>query len=211
MSLALRTLRTAAGSLRRCPCCSQGAAAADGVCPDCAELLEEAIAALPAPTGPTFWLGAYAGPWLRLVHALKFEGDRRLAGMLGRLLARRLAGAAFLPQLVAHVPASPGRLSERGFDQAALLAAAVADELGVAVRTLLSRSTASLSQARLSRAERALNAGVSFVATPCTGRRVLLVDDVLTTGATTGACSAALVAAGAKEVWTAVVARTIRR
>lgn len=178
---------------------------------DCERRLAEAIAALPQPGGPVFWLGAYAGPWLRLVHALKYGGDRRVADLLGALLARRLADVQFRPSVVAHVPASPGRLQERGFDQAELLATAVATASGVRATSLLRRSSASRSQGRLSRAERAVNAGASFVARPCAGRNVLLVDDVLTTGATTGACVSALAAAGAKEVWTAVVARTARR
>jgi|SRR5690606_20766452 len=210
MAAALEMFRTASGSLRRCPACTSAPAARGGLCPACAARLTAAVAALPPPTGPIFWLGAYAGPWSRLVHALKFEGDQRLAGPLGRLLALRLGRCGFHPDLVVHVPASPARASERGFDQAALLAAALAAEAGVAARGLLRRSTTSLSQARLSRAQRSLNAGASFEARPCHGRKVLLVDDVLTTGATTAACAAALDGAGAAEVWTAVVARTAR-
>ncbi|HZJ08852.1 MAG TPA: phosphoribosyltransferase family protein [Trueperaceae bacterium] len=207
----LRGVRNAAGALRRCPVCLSSSAGASGVCAGCERRLVAAVAALPPPSGPTFWLGAYAGPWLRLIHALKYGGDRRLARLLGRLLAQRATTAARMPRVVTFVPASPARLAERGFDQAELLAAAVADAAKVDLLKLLRRSTTSLSQARLSRAERALNAGASFVATACNGRYVLLVDDVLTTGATTTACAAALLAAGASEVRTAVVARTARR
>lgn len=73
---------------------------------------------------------------------------------------------------------------------------------------MLFRSQGSRSQGRLSRAERAVNAGLSFTARACSNQRILLVDDVLTTGATTRACLAALEAAAAAEVWVAVVART---
>lgn len=207
---ALRVLRAATGSLRRCPVCAHEPAGSHGACRGCEERLAAAIAALPPPTGPVVWLGAYAGPWLRLVHGLKFDGDRRLATLLGRLLALRLERAAFEPHLVVHVPASPARLRERGFDQAELLAAALATGLTASARSLLSRSTSSLSQASLSRAQRTLNAGASFDARACPGRKVLLVDDVLTTGSTAAACTAALIRSGAAEVWTAVVARTVR-
>lgn len=203
-------LRRAAGELRRCPMCGSRPAARVGTCSPCEARLLAAIAALPSPPGPVFWLGAYAGPWLRLVQALKYSGDRRLAALLGGLLATRLAASSFRPEVVVHVPASPERLSERGFDQAESLAAAIATVAGRRQGALLARALSSRSQGRLSREARALNAGASFVASPCAGSRVLLVDDVLTTGATTAACSSALVAAGAKEVWVAVVARTAR-
>src|SRR5690606_29549301 len=108
--LAARGPREVAGSLRRCPACAQRAAGAKGVCSICESTLKSAIAALPAPGGPLFWLGAYAGPWLRLVRALKYEGDRRVADLLGGLLATRLLAASFRPTLITHVPASPGRL-----------------------------------------------------------------------------------------------------
>lgn len=211
-------LRGLAGGLRRCPACRRAPAAANGACSGCEQRLREAVATLPPPGGPRFWLGPYAGPWLRLVHALKYERDERVAGLLGALLAARLLAGAFRPTVVTYAPASAERRRERGFDQAELLARAVANELSTtnaparppSAVTLLHRSAASPSQGRLSRSARVLNAGASFNADSCRGERVLLVDDVLTTGATTGACVAALVASGAAEVWIAVVARTAR-
>jgi len=156
-------------------------------------------------------LGPYAGPWLRLVHALKFGGERRLATYLGDLLATRCMAGSWRPNTVCHVPAAPERLVKRGYDQAALLAVTVAATLRVEHVPLLVRAAPAARQARLGRTARALNAGAAFGARRAPGRRVLLVDDVMTTGATAAACSALLLAAGATEVRTAVVARTSGR
>lgn len=200
----------ALGALAACPACLAAAAGPAGVCEPCRAWLADAVAASPAPLGATCWLGPYAGPWERLVTAFKHAGARRLARLLGGLLALRTGAWGFAPDLVTAVPASPRRLAERGFDQAALLAAEVAGVRGLPYRPALARSPASRSQQRLSRASRAVNAGGAFGATGPVRGRVLLVDDVLTTGATARSCAAALASAGAAEVRVAVVARAVR-
>lgn len=205
-SLAAATL----GSLEACPVCLTSAAGPAGVCEPCRAWLEAAVAASPPPLGDRCWLGPYAGPWERLVTALKHAGARRLARPLGALLALRTRDWGPAPDLVTAVPASPRRVSERGFDQAAALAAELAGARGLAYRQTLARSHGSRSQRLLSRASRAVNAGGAFLAVGPARGRVLLVDDVLTTGATVGACAEALLAAGAAEVRVAVVARTVR-
>lgn len=205
------TVANAVAPLLRCHVCQAAVAAGSGVCEPCRITLEDAVERLPPPTGNSFWLGPYAGPLLRLVHALKFEGERRLAAYLGGLLATRCLAGQWRPNTVCHVPAAPQRVAERGYDQAALLATAVAQSLGLEHVTLLLRAAPGTRQARLGRAARALNAGSAFRARHAPGRLVLLVDDVMTTGATAAACSAALLAAGASEVRTAVVARTTGR
>jgi len=194
--------------LRRCPVCTLAVAAAVGVCDACDALLDASLAELPPPTGGSFWLGPYAGPWLRLVHALKFRGERRLVDYLGTKLAARCAAGAWRPNVVTHVPADPARVATRGYDQARLLARAAALALGVEHATLLARAAPSARQAHLGRAARAINAAATFRSRYAPGRQVLLVDDVMTTGATAMACSQALLAAGAVEVRTVVVART---
>src|SRR5690606_8787028 len=114
----------------------------------------------------------------------KHGGARRLGPFLGALMAARVSAWGFVPDAVTHVPTSARRRAERGFDQAAVLAAALADRLGRRHLSLLTRAPTSRSQQRLSRASRAANVG--------------------------GACAAALAAAGAREVRVAVVARTVR-
>ena len=202
-------VRRVVAPLQRCPVCREAIATAVGVCGACDVLIARAIAALPPPTGSIVSLGPYAGPWLRLVHALKFKGERRLAEYLGARLAQRCGAGHWRPNIVCHVPAAERRAAERGYDQADLIARAVARALRVEHTALLTRTGAAARQAHLGRAARALNASTAFRSRYAPGRSVLLIDDVMTTGATAEACAAALLAAGAQEVRTAVVARTV--
>jgi len=164
----------------------------------------------PGRLGDTLWLGPYAGPLGRAVRALKYRGATRLAAWLGERLAGEVAGAGWRPTVVCAVPLHPSRRRRRGFDQALLLARRAAAALQVPCRPLLARTRATRSQARLPREERLRNVRGAFRSDPAPGARVLLVDDVLTTGATASACRAALLAAGATQVRIAVVARSER-
>ena len=137
----------------------------------------------------------------RLVHALKFDGWRGLAPQMARAMVRpgrRLAMEE--PLRLVPVPLSRARLRERGFNQAELLARGLADETGWALVNLLRRGRTGEQQARLGRRRRAANVQGQFEVDH--GRRgggtwsVLLVDDVVTTGATAAACAAALKDAG---------------
>ncbi len=132
----------------------------------------------------------------QVVHGLKYRNRRAVARHLARLMVRRLPTGQV--HLVTWAPTSAGRARQRGFDQAELLARAVARELGVPCRRLLFRSHGT-AQTGHSRAERLH--GPSFRArVPREGLRVLLVDDVVTTGATLTAASNALLAVGISEV-----------
>jgi ComF family protein len=154
------------------------------------------------------------------IHALKFGGRPVLATPLGRLLAE--AGARALPappgdwaEGLVPVPLHPARLAERGFNQAELLAAPCAARWRVPVlpRALV-RTRSTLPQTDLDPAARRANVRDAFrVPRPAAvqGRRVLLVDDVLTTGATVGAAARALRAAGAAAVGVLTLARVVLR
>lgn len=202
--------------LAPCPACGVRPAGATGVCGPCRTLLRAATAELTERPGDVVWLGPYAGTWLRLVHALKYRGARRLADFLGELLALRVAqagwcsGARHLDR-VTHVPTTAGRTRERGFDQAELLAAAVAAHLGVRRVAALRRVRTTAKLAARGRTERAALLAGAFEARYLPGRNVLLVDDVLTTGATLESAGKALLGRGATGVRCAVVARTVRR
>lgn len=149
----------------------------------------------------------------RLVHALKYHGWRSLGGPLGRRMAQR----AIPPTLdvdacvVVPIPTTTARETERGYNQAAVLAEAVAGELGRPVVSPLVR-TGKSTQVGLHRDERWTNVRGAFAvrgngAIELGDRAVLLVDDVLTTGATASAVATVLNEAGVSQIWLTTFAR----
>lgn len=156
-----------------------------------------------------FAAGRYAPPLSRAIHALKYRRRRGAARDLAVLVARAIpADIAGRVDLVVPVPAHAARVRERGIDHAALLAQALAAAIGRPWRRTLERVAPTAAQVGMTAAERHANVAGAFGAVaPLTRLRVLLVDDVLTTGATAGACAAALRAAGARVVWVATAAR----
>ncbi|HEX6231064.1 MAG TPA: ComF family protein, partial [Actinomycetota bacterium] len=148
----------------------------------------------------------FEGPVRRAVHRLKFAGWRPVAEALGAAMARAWEGS---PDAVAWVPLSRRRLADRGFDQARALAEQVARELGVPLVRLLRRVGDPGPQARRGGDARRLAMRGTFRAVGDVPRRVLVVDDVLTTGATAGACAEALRSAGAASVGVLTAARAV--
>lgn len=146
----------------------------------------------------------------------KFRGDEALEEPLAALLAAAVTALpppGRRPDCVTYVPLHPDRARGRGFNQAERLARRWAAHAGVPVRELLVRVTATPPQSRQARRARMQAVGDAFAladsAADLAGRRVLLVDDVYTTGATAVRCAAVLRDAGA-EVYVATVARTLR-
>ena len=180
-------------------------------CPPCA------IAILPASPQPPrhHAVFEYGGAVSTAIVRLKYAGRFDLASRLAPLMARAIAPLASALDVVVPVPLHPARLAERGFDQAALLAGPVARALRLPLATrALERTRATPRQASLDRAARASNVASAFrCRTPraIEGRRVLLVDDVRTTGATLAACLEALRTSGAVEVDTLVLASRDRQ
>jgi ComF family protein len=177
----------------------------------CGERAEAAVGfGVPSGAPALRAFASYSGAMADAIRRYKYGGHVELARPLGHLL--RAAARASMPRadLVVPVPLHPRRLAERGYDQVALLSSAVARELGVphGVRAL-HRRRHTPRQAQLDRGARMANVEQAFVAArPLAGQRVLLVDDVATTGATLVACVAALRQAGAETVGALVVART---
>ncbi len=149
-------------------------------------------------------LGRYEGRLREAVLALKFRGGRHLAEEFGRRLAARL-GRRF--DLVVPVPMSRWKRLVRHYNPAELVAERLARHAGLPFRPgALRKVRRTRPQAELPVEERLRNPAGAYRARGVRGM-VLLVDDVLTTGATAGACAEALRAAGASEVHVAVVAR----
>lgn len=154
----------------------------------------------------------FEGPVREAVHRLKYRGQRALAEPLGGLMADWWERRGAEVDLIVPVPLHPKRLRERGYNQAALLAKVMARHVGrpLADDGVLVRVRHTRSQMELGEAQRRRNVIGAFRADEVgvRGRRVLLVDDVCTTGATLEACTDALRAAGAVEVRAFTLART---
>jgi ComF family protein len=137
---------------------------------------------------------------------MKFSGWHALAAHLAGAMVELLD----LPvTVVTWVPLSSRRRARRGFDQAELLARSVAARRGVAAARLLRRVRDTRAQARLRGADRRRALAGAFTPVRAPPERVLLVDDVLTTGSTVAACAEALVAAGARRVDVLTAARSL--
>jgi ComF family protein len=158
---------------------------------------------------------AYDGVARELVAALKFRHGRPLAAVLAAHIAAGVppqlaAGAAIVP-----VPAHPAHARRRGYDQAELLAQVAASALGRPAAAILERTRATTAQFDLDRAERAGNVAGAFALRggrpasprPLAGRWIVLVDDVVTTGATLSSCARPLLDAGALAVSAVTIAR----
>ena len=204
-------VRALLGSLVPCAACGRRPAGVHGACGTCRARFEDLGAGGAEPAGPerveVAWSGPYDGPYRRAVRALKYGARRDVARPLGRSLAARVRAEGWPVARVAHVPLHPGRRIRRGYDQAELLARRVAAELGAPFRPTLRRVRPTRRQARLEGRARQANVDGAFRSAPVPPVPVLLVDDVLTTGATTSACAAALRAAGARSVRIAVACR----
>jgi ComF family protein len=134
------------------------------------------------------------------VHAVKFDGRHAISRLLGQLMAARVVGEE--PNVVIPVPLHPARRRERGYDQSVLLARHIARVLNVPCYDhALRRSRRTEQQATLESAARRRNvAGAFETRRPLTGASILLVDDVLTTGATLEAAAEVLRASGAESI-----------
>lgn len=166
-----------------------------------------------APVARGFSLGPYEGALRTLIHELKYRSRRRVAERLAELICADPSARATLAAgtLLVPVPLHPRRARLRGFNQAELLAAGISRRSGIELAArALARRRDTPAQAGLSAAARRRNvAGAFGVREPASvaGRTLVLVDDVLTTGATTRACAQALLQAGAHAVHVLTIAR----
>jgi ComF family protein len=179
----------------RCAACDAPMPQAKPFCAACEELLE------PAESGGAF---AFGGPLATAIHRFKYREHPELARPLARSLVPYVE--VFLEahpvDCIAAVPLASKRLRERGYNQSALLAQALARLLKVPFAAgVLERCRETSSQALLDAEQRRDNVRDAFVAREAArGQRWLLIDDVRTTGATLEAASHALMRAGAKRV-----------
>ena len=152
---------------------------------------------------------AYAWPLAPLIHHYKYAGILALAGLFGQAIARQTAHA----DLIIPMPLAPARLRSRGFNQALEIARVVSHLSGVPLAANACRRVRdSAPQAMLPWRERAKNIRGAFVCDiDLRGRRVAVVDDVMTTGATLNEIARTLRKAGAAEIQGWIVARTLKQ
>jgi ComF family protein len=184
----------------------------DGRCQNCRDFEPEFARAVS--------FGEYEGGLRALVHLLKYESVLPVAPVLGAMLgssiAELLPGCGNTLPLIVPVPLHKSKRSERGFNQAELIARAAVKRLPQAVEIatgVMVRQRATISQVGLSREERIANMRDAFRIRDkyrVQGRVVIVVDDVMTTGTTLSECARVLKQAGAERVWAATVARAFQ-
>ena len=153
----------------------------------------------------------FEGPLRQAVHALKYRGLRSLAAPLADLMITHWQREPLPADVIVPVPLHRRRERERGYNQAALLARPLGAEIGLPMREdWLVRTRATFPQIELDASERKENVANAFQcrkSDAVVGRRVLLIDDVCTTGATLESCGLVLRQAGAQSVWAFTLAR----
>jgi ComF family protein len=155
---------------------------------------------------------AYQGAARKAVTTLKFRSGRYLAPLIGDLMRVELRRRPIRADVLVPIPIAPKRLRDRGYNQTELLAREVVEAVGARLATDLLRRVDRPAQQRLTAAERLSNLddAIRCVAPEQVhGQRVLLLDDVCTTGATLSACAEVLVEAGAARVSALVFARDL--
>jgi ComF family protein len=183
----------------------------------CGECLSER-----PPFGKASAYGSYDAGLRELIHLLKYDRVRPAAEVLGRMLAEAVLDLAVEfgaePPLVVPVPLHSSKLRDRGFNQSELIARAAIRHkpAGLDLRlapALLVRKRPTESQTGFTRQQRVQNLRGAFAAgdtNTISGRDILLVDDVFTTGTTVSECARVLRRAGAGNVWVATVARVLK-
>ncbi|HEY1046225.1 MAG TPA: phosphoribosyltransferase family protein [Bacteroidia bacterium] len=149
-----------------------------------------------------------------LMHQIKYKGNVGLAKELGRLMAlNSLMHLKDLKYLVTCIPMHPSKRKRRGYNQSELIAESIANTIGLAFHPeLLLRLTDSESQTKKKRYDRWENSVLNYQAKPLTGsdvRSVILVDDIITTGATIEACVHALQSVGIRQVLVCTMCVTV--
>lgn len=200
-----------------CAGCLETCERIDTACPSCARPMpgNTASVCIPCTTSPSPLTSCaacfeFGGQLAVALRRLKFSGRNDIAKTLRSVLQERFQQASKTCDVALAIPLHRSRLRQRGFNQAQRLLAPLAAHQGLPeARSLLRRTRATPAQSRLSRPRRIANLRDAFDAgTSAKGKRILLLDDIRTTGATLEAAAEALRRAGAREIHGFVVART---
>lgn len=174
------------------------------VCPDCQET--------PPPyTALRSW-AEYEGPLREALHNLKYKNDLELANVFSSALVNIIQTAHWNFDFIIPMPISPNHYKSRGYNQSVVIARPIALTLGIPiVSNVVKRIKETRSQVNLNREERFKNLQSAFSANSAKllNKKVLLVDDICTTGATISSCSKTLKGAGCSEIYCLTIARTL--
>ncbi len=177
-----------------------------GVCFSCRQ-------AAPAYTALRSW-AVFEGPIREALHSIKYRRNIALGDVLATQLAEFVSSLNWPVELITAVPSGRQRLAERGYNQVALVARPLAHSLKRPYESkILHRIRQTRSQVGLDREQRKANVAGAFQAESkwVSGRNILLLDDLTTTGATLSACAEALKAGGAQTIYALTLARALPR
>jgi ComF family protein len=194
-----------------CACCGAHAGRSEPLCGECRRAMRWLGPAADCVGGVELWApAAYDGPARALVSRLKFRGATRTAETMAAQVVARAPPGWLSDAILVPVPIHPARRRRRGFNQAGELAAALASRTGLGVSECLERGGRGTRQTGRSRAERAraIEGAVGVRPGALVPAGALLVDDVVTTGATLAACADALHRVGVRSIRAVAYART---
>lgn len=170
------------------------------------------VSSKPGLTAIRSW-AIFEGPIRNAMHRVKYANDLALAGTIAQELSQFLMNLGWDLDIIVPVPLSKQRQKERGYNQAALLAKPLAWNIGKTYYPqALRRTRDTVSQVGLNLNQRKENVSGAFLAHPnrVTGKNILLVDDVATSGSTLNACADALWIVGAKRVYGLTLTRAVQ-
>lgn len=181
------------------------------VCPQCEARFQKLIpkARVITPLEGLHTAFLYEEPLKKIIHAFKYDNQPRLAPVLGKHLYAAYDDKKWPATLVTAVPLHAKRLRERGYNQAGLLAQSLAKQIGIPyVADALIKTRHTEQQAHLNADERWVNVEGAYTANHVrvSGESIIIIDDVVTTGATLRQCATALIESGAARVWALTVA-----
>ncbi len=195
----------------KCVCCGTEKGVGDYLCPRCAKELESFKAGESDIEGiKAISLYNYDGPIKSIVTGYKYGGRKWLSRFMGGEMGKQLKSLISI-DCVCNVPLHEKRRKARGFDQSEEIARRVSETAGIPYISALKRIRNTKTQTRLNERERAENIKGAFEIAERVSGNVLLIDDVLTTGATAGECARVLKQAGAENVYVMTFARAVMR
>ncbi len=165
---------------------------------------------LPVNRAYAFLYFKKGGATQHILHAIKYKGNTELAIFMGKMYGSILREAGIIPDAVVAIPLHPGKQRKRGYNQSQLISQGIAEGLGIPDISIgIQRAKATETQTRKSRFDRWQNVEEVFVLSDSTlfeNKHVLLIDDVITTGATIEACGQVILSATGSKLSVASIA-----